>query len=579
MAVSIQDALAQPVFDALTIQLGDSAGGDPAESAREALETAVSQVLGTSAVGWQIKPVHESVPGAFDLIPPADQAIPVQQGFQLKYRLEEQGSIAYADVLFETNLDDIPDDIDLEVDTGPPAGLGGLGGNWWDNLTVAEQDPMWSLRLIEADKAWSDSGGANVVVGHPDSGYIPHPELDDARILHAFERDIYEGDANAQNPAQRGGNHGLSTASVILSGQSKLSPTHFVIGVAPEAEIVPMRITKKGPPVFFSRSGPRRVRDAIYHAIDSNCHVISMSLGGLGDRSLHQAIQEAVRQNIIVLAAAGNVVRIVVWPAHYPETIAVAACTADRKRWFHSSRGPTVDVTAPGHNVWRAYIDENGKLDARPSSGTSYAVATAAGVAALWLTFHGRDNLLQKYQDVPLQEVFRKVLTESCDPPPEDHHGQFGSGILNARSVLEAALPPEDEISQDILDGLLLAAGPEQAEEKGAGKIAVVFDTVSTDDVRARLSEMWEQLPEDELDTRLEGVEDELLFHIITNPGLRAAFVSVEEAPPAIGDDSAVDGPLMDAGAEAISKSLHEQLLAVPGLSDSLRQRIAGQRS
>jgi len=572
MTVLIQDALAQPVFDALTIQLEDSADGEPAELAREALETAVSQVLGTSAVGWQIKPVHESVPGAFDLIPPADQAILVQQGFQLKYRLEEQDNIAYADVLFETNLDDIPEDISLEVDTGA---LAGPGGNWWDNLTVTEQDPMWSLRLIEADKAWNDSRGANIVVGHPDSGYIPHPELDDIRILHALERDIYEGDANAQNPAQRGGNHGLSTASVILSGQSKLSPTHFVIGVAPEAEIVPMRITKKGPPVFFSRSGPRRVRDAIYHAIDSNCHVISMSLGGLGDRSLRQAIQEAVRQNIIVLAAAGNVVRIVVWPARYPEAIAVAACTADRKRWFHSSRGPTVDVTAPGHNVWRAYINENENLDARPSSGTSYAVATAAGVAVLWLAFHGRDNLLQKYQDVPLQEVFRKVLTESCDPPPEDHHGQFGSGIINGRSVLEAALPPEDEISQDTLDGSL-AAGPEQ--EKGAGKIAVVFDTASTDDVRAGLSEMWEQLPEDELDTRLEGVEDELLFHIITNPGLRNAFVSVEEAPRAIGDDFVLDGSLMDADAKAISKSLHEQLLAVPGLSNSLRQRIAGQR-
>jgi thermitase len=521
MTVLIQDALAQPVFDALTIQLEDSADGDPAKLAREALETAVSQVLGTSAVGWQIKPVHESVHGAFDLLPPADQAILVQQGFQLKYRLEEQDNIAYADVLFETNLDDIPEDISLEVDTGA---LAGPGGNWWGNLTVTEQDPMWSLRLIEADKAWNDSRGANIVVGHPDSGYIPHPELDDTRILHAFERDIYEGDANAQNP--------------------------------------PMRITKKGPPVFFSRSGPRRVRDAIYHAIDSNCHVISMSLGGLGDRSLRQAIQAAVRQNIIVLAAAGNVVRIVVWPARYPEAIAVAACTADRKRWFHSSRGPTVDVTAPGHNVWRAYINENGNLDARPSSGTSYAVATAAGVAVLWLAFHGRDNLLQKYQDVPLQEVFRKVLTKSCDPPPEDHHGQFGSGIINGRSVLEAALPPEDEISQDILDGSL-AAGPEQ--EKGAGKIAVAFDTVSTDDVRAGLSEMWEQLPEDELDTRLEGMEDELLFHIMTNPGLRNAFVSVEEAPPAIGDDFALDGPLMDADAKAISKSLHEQLLAVPG--------------
>jgi thermitase len=575
MAINLQDVHTNAEFDALTIEIATAAVADPQKEAINALESAVSEVLGTGAEEWTIHPVHASAPGSFDLLPPEGLEITVTQAFQLKYALEQQPAISFAEALFETNMDDIPEGA---LETADGTGLESFGLDWWNELSDTEQDPMWSLRLIDADQAWNLTKGADIRVGHPDSGYIPHTELDDGRILHHLEIDAYDGDEgahSARNADDRGGNHGLSTASVIVSGEDKLSQEQFVVGVAPQAEIVPMRITKKGPPIFFSRSGPRRVRDAVYHAIDSECDVISMSMGGLGDRSFRKALQRARERNILLLAAAGNVVRVVVWPARYPETIAVAACTADRRPWFHSSRGPAVDVTAPGHNVWRAWYDEDNEPGARPSSGTSYAVATAAGAAVLWLAHHGRAELLARYPNIPLQEPFRRLLKETCDDPPVGHNGQFGSGIINVQNLLEAPLPTETELIQGI-QAESLAVGEEEAIATGVSKITAVFDTIAAEDIRTGLAEMW-QVPQEDLDDNLEGVEEELLFHMLTNPKLREDFVAAATSAAGTGVEADFVGDESTVEAVELQEhpSLHETLSATPGLSPTLKARLA----
>ncbi len=559
MSDSLRDALANPHFDALTIQLAGSLDSDPPTAARDALDTAVAQVLGTAAGAWTITAVHERVPGAYDLFPPSDLEISIADAFDLQYALQEQAAVATAEALFETNLDNVPEP--LAAPAGPP-GLESLEVDWFAGLKEVERSPLWSLRLIKAQEVWSLTEGEGVTIGHPDSGYIPHPELDDSRIMHDKERDFYDGDDNAQNPQDRGGNHGLSTSSVILSGHEHLDDERFVIGVAPKAAIIPMRITKKGPPIFLFRSGPRRVRDAVYYAIDSGCDVISMSLGGIGESSLRRAIQEAVKENIIVLAAAGNNVPFVVWPARYPETIAVAACDANRDRWSKSSRGATVDITAPGHNVWRAYIDEDGRQAARPSSGTSYATAALGGVAALWLSFHGREKILQKYagKNIKINDLFRQLLAESADKPPLDHGGQFGAGIVNVKRLLETPLPEVGGSSPALMENIDAGAlSPDGAAAVDA--VAAVFDTVPQFSVQERLTTIT-ALPGQELDTALDGVEAELLFHLVTNPALREAMSA---------------GPRPAFAAESMqSFAASPGLTDVAGLSATLRDRLDG---
>ena len=83
-----------------------------------------------------------------------------------------------------------------------------------------------------------------------------------------------------------------------------------------------------------------------------------MSLGGLAFRDLEAAIDKAVEAGIIVICAAGNQFGVVVEPASYPNTIAVASVGTDGDPYFEgSSRGPEVTVSAPGVKVIRPDFD------------------------------------------------------------------------------------------------------------------------------------------------------------------------------------------------------------------------------
>src|SRR5262245_18298135 len=306
----------------------------------------------------------------------------------------------------------------------------------------------WALKAIRAPEAWAltppDGGladGAGVLVGHPDTGYTMHPELAQGAMLDLTrDRDVLAGDDDALDPLDDGfagtGNpgHGTATSAVIAS-----RAPGSVTGVARRAVIVPIRTITSVVQIFDSD-----VARAVDHARRAGCHVISMSLGGIGFRGLQAAIRLAVADGLLVAAAAGNEVGIVVAPASYPECIAVAATDAVDAPWTGSSHGPAVAVSAPGESVWTARTRSGARApryDVVRSTGTSFAVAHVAGAAALWLAYRGRARLIARYGAPALQSVFRGLLQASARRPAGWDTGEFGAGILDAHALLERALP------------------------------------------------------------------------------------------------------------------------------------------
>jgi subtilisin family serine protease len=160
------------------------------------------------------------------------------------------------------------------------------------------------------------------------------------------------------------------------------------------------------------------------------------------------------------MAAAGNQVGFVVSPANYGEVIAVAASNIEDRPWRGSSHGRAVDVTAPGESVHvaRAKKGSGGANDYSTGlgSGTSFAVALTAGVAALWLDRHGRNALITKYGKANLQAVFADTLRRTTRRPRGWRTSDYGTGIVNADALLAAALP-------DTVPTLASGATPAQA--------------------------------------------------------------------------------------------------------------------
>jgi thermitase len=146
-----------------------------------------------------------------------------------------------------------------------------------------------------------------------------------------------------------------------------------------------------------------RVAAGLSWAVLWGAKVANLSLSTTPTLAAISAVENAWHAGMLICAAAGNwgddtSSPLVNFPARYPRVIAVGASDLDdqRKRpassdgqwWWGSQFGPTLDVVAPGVNIYTT--DERGSAGYDPSSdylqsfgGTSGATPHVAGLAAL----------------------------------------------------------------------------------------------------------------------------------------------------------------------------------------------------
>jgi serine protease len=351
--------------------------------------------------------------------------------------------------------------------------LGQIPGCWVGREDGLEAD--WALDKIRAPDAWEfskisgrPSRGVGIVVAQPDTGVTAHPEL--VGVDRAAGFDMLDNDVDPTDPL--GGlnpGHGTGTASVVVSPS-----TMVVVGSAPNARHMPIRAIES-----VVRVTQVTVAKSIDWAVEHGANVITMSLGGIPSFSLHRALRRAVAADVIVLAAAGNCVRWVVWPARYDECIAVAGTNASDGQWPGTSRGSDVDISAPGQNVFRATIPEG----ADQGQGTSFAVALTAGVAALWLAHHGRANLVAAAhaRGETLQAMFLRLLKATARRPAQWNPFDMGPGIVDARGLLGADLDlgrENESVSPPVDPRAAAARSVESMVAEAVGPQAAVDDSL-----------------------------------------------------------------------------------------------------
>lgn len=303
-------------------------------------------------------------------------------------------------------------------------------------------DLAWALRVINADKTQSEGHtGANVIIGHIDTGIADHTEVKNIDIDNGFN--LYGDTVGARDPLTAGRwfdnpGHGTATSSVIVSegGVGTIDTTlpGRITGVAPDAQLLPIRAIKS-----VVRVAQWRVARAIDIAVRNNAEIITMSLGGLPSFSLKKAIKHATKSNVIVMAAAGNCVRKVVYPARLKSCIAVAAINALQQPWKGSSRGKKVDFSAPGEFVWCASRRNDNQAAIAAGQGTSFAVALSAGVAAVWLQKWGRDKLIADLgNNETLQERFRYWAIKTATPM-KTLPRSMGAGVIDSYQLIKTS--------------------------------------------------------------------------------------------------------------------------------------------
>ena len=456
---------------------------------------------------WKVRPLG---PGSVDLFasPPRGARVSIAQAWDLAYRLRADRDVERAEPAFET----------VGHDAGrmrAPSGRRSVRGSLLEDRHLPESDPHdWALGMCRVREAWagaSTPGGRGVVVAHPDTGYTDHPQLDAGALRLDLGHNFVEENSNPEDPLQGfSPGHGTATGSVLVSAVDT-----EVTGVAPEAMIVPLRVNDSV--VHFSW---RRLCAALYWAFDRKLHVASLSLGGPwgGSGALEEAVRQATGHGVILVAAAGNHWPSVVYPACFPEVVAVAACNALHEPWSGTSAGPEVDITAPGESVWRAKTSANGKYAVERSSGTSYAAATVAGLCALWIAHKGGFDLLEtQYGSAGVGGVFKEALQASVYPPQGWDGENMGPGIALADKLLAHPLPASAP-----------ARGTRIASRRRAApgaweRIEGFFPEAAPDRIRGALLSAFMPVVR-RASARMDPVLDELHFHIATDPSLRTAL-------------------------------------------------------
>lgn len=376
----------------------------------------------------------------------------------------------------------------------------------------------WSLVNARIRGVWTTTEGSGITVGHPDTGYTRHAQIDTARLLAASGYDFQDDSDDPLDPMTGSfPGHGTGTASVIMSNDA---PAPGVFGAAPDVRLIPYRVSDSVVHFDFTN-----LTQALYRARDQNCDLVSMSLGGpWAGRSLARAVDDLIARDIILLAAAGNVWPFVVYPAKFDNVVACAASNAGDRPWSGSASGDEVDISAPGESVWRAWSHLDGgvlKFDVGQSSGTSYAVATTAGACALWLAKHGTANLRAQYEG-RVAAVFMNLLkTSGFRSVPGWNSDRYGPGILDATALLAAPLPAQ---APTLVSRVPQAVAASQRSYAWA-RLQPFFPELGPDELARTIVPAFGRKSA-VATRRLADVIDEVEFHVATNPHLRSRIVA-----------------------------------------------------
>ncbi|MFI9049048.1 type VII secretion-associated serine protease mycosin [Streptomyces sp. NPDC053427] len=302
--------------------------------------------------------------------------------------------------------------------------------------TVRAQE--WALQAMHAQQAWRTTKGAGITVAVLDTGVDANqPDLT-GQVLP--EKDLVGFGAGPGDKTWA--DHGTGMASVIAGHGHGAGRQDGVLGIAPEARILPVR-------VILEDGDPQRERartekagalaDGIRWAADHGADVINMSLGDDSDTAHPEpredaAIQYALGKGIPVVASAGNdggKGDHISYPAAYPGVIAVTAVNQARERTTFSTRHWYATVCAPGETI----IMSNPDRTYYNGNGTSPAAALVSGAIAL---------IRAEHPDLSPAQIKQLLTATAQDTPQGGRNDDFGAGLADAAAALEraAALKP-----------------------------------------------------------------------------------------------------------------------------------------
>ena len=280
-------------------------------------------------------------------------------------------------------------------------------------------------------------------------GEIFAGDSEETRISDDSKEFISEDEETGIDAIIDGNLHGTWCASAIASSSSD---PEFQ-GMLQDATLLGLRA--------LNDNGEGRItsiEQAILYASDQGADIINLSLGSpLWSEAIHAALEYAVEEGSIPIAAVGNDRQVTRWighPASSDSVIAVSAVTAEdpdtaQSAYFSNvgphpgttdasdgaSAGSDVDIAAPGTEVGVSTPRDGRSTSTETMTGTSMASPVVAGIVGLLVADGAVDDL----------EDARDHISQTAAPIPSAATAEVGAGMIDARAALDDKEPDEDQ--------------------------------------------------------------------------------------------------------------------------------------
>lgn len=333
---------------------------------------------------------------------------------------------------------------------------------------------QWALDEINANAAWQESLGEDIVVAVLDTGVdYNHPDLkaniwtNEAEIPNNGKDDDFNGyiddsrgwdfvktttssclskedcSKRDNDPSDIEG-HGTHVAGIIAAANSN---GFGINGIAPKAKIMPIRVA-------FAVGGKGLLKasdvlEGIAYAINNDADILNMSFAGAYNEALADMLKLAYDSGVVLVASAGNSgTTKPVYPAALDEVISVGSIDQNGQGAFFSNFGDWVDIVSPGVDILSAAPFGQYTL----KSGTSMSAPYVAGVAALVMSKN-------EAQDLSPEQVKARILasSESSTFFNDVAIPALQADTINPFEVISMDLPEESLYGENILmsgDGL-----------------------------------------------------------------------------------------------------------------------------
>ena len=297
---------------------------------------------------------------------------------------------------------------------------------------------QWNIEMMMLDRyaSYIKEKGENkeIIVAVLDTGISFTHSLLKGRILtdkaKSYVADYDSADEQKNPSTSKISPHGTHVAGIIAQSTPDLN-----------VRILPIRVLSSDTNTGTDTS----VSSGIDYAIQQGAKIINLSLSGQDtsanqdiSNTLHNSIKKAVSAGILVVVSSGNSInggtnavditnnRVI--PASFPECVVVGSTNQNKVKAESSNYGTTLDIVAPGVEIWSSKVNEKKEDVYGKMTGTSMSAPHVSGEAAMLLMTNSGKSPAQ---------IESMIQSNAIDLGAAGRDDYYGYGLASLENLLK----------------------------------------------------------------------------------------------------------------------------------------------